>query len=219
MSVVVKTGKAKTAALREAESSAPAPIKLASGVSLRSRAREFEDVIASTQVTDLEGVRRDTEASMASLVALFKELRAEGRRMYIIGNGGSAGVAGHAVTDFLNVAKLRASTLHDACLLSCMSNDYGYDVAFARILATMAAAGDVLIAISSSGQSANIRNAAAEMRKLGGKVITLSGFKPDNPLRSLGDVNLWLSSSDYGMVEIGHQFILHNLADRLRLEA
>jgi D-sedoheptulose 7-phosphate isomerase len=77
----------------------------------------------------------------------------------------------------------------------------------------------MLVAISSSGQSANIRNAAAEMRKLRGAVVTLSGLKRDNPLRSLGDVNFWLDSSDYGMVEIGHQFILHNVADRLRLGA
>jgi D-sedoheptulose 7-phosphate isomerase len=81
----------------------------------------------------------------------------------------------------------------------------------------VAAREDALIAISSSGQSANIRNAAAEMRRLGGKVVTLSGFKGDNPLRALGDFNIWLDSTDYGMVEIGHQFVLHNLADRIRL--
>ena len=81
----------------------------------------------------------------------------------------------------------------------------------------MASREDALIAISSSGQSANIRNAAAEMRKLGGKVLTLSGFKGDNPLRALGHINFWVASTDYGMVEIGHQFMLHNLADRIRI--
>jgi D-sedoheptulose 7-phosphate isomerase len=55
------------------------------------------------------------------------------------------------------------------------------------------------------------------MRGLGGATITLSGFKRDNPLRALGDTNIWLDSTDYGMVEIGHQFVLHNVADRLRL--
>jgi D-sedoheptulose 7-phosphate isomerase len=191
--------------------------KPAEAMSVRARASEFERVMASTQVTDAEGASCDVEQTVARLVLLLKELRADGRRMYVIGNGGSAGVAAHAVTDFLNVGKLRASTLHDPSLFSCMSNDYGYDVAFARILATLAASRDVLIAISSSGQSANIRNAAVEMRKLGGQVVTLSGFKRDNPLRSLGDLNFWLDSSDYGMVEIGHQFVLHNIADRLRL--
>lgn len=45
----------------------------------------------------------------------------------------------------------------------------------------------------------------------------MSGFKADNPLRLLGDVNIWLESADYGMAEIGHQFVLHHLADRFRL--
>jgi D-sedoheptulose 7-phosphate isomerase len=187
------------------------------GMTLGTRGAEFQRVVANTEATDGAGKRGDTEAAMAGLVAQFKALRAAGGRLYLVGNGGSAGVAAHAVTDFLNVAKLRASTLHEPSLLTCMANDFGYEVAFARVLATVASAGDILVAISSSGQSANIRNASAEMRKLGGKVVTLSGFKRDNPLRGLGDLNLWLDSTDYGMVEIGHQFLLHNIADRIRV--
>lgn len=194
-----------------------AVLKQAQDMALTTRSAEFQRVIASTEVTDIEGARRESEQAIADLIALLEDLRARGGRLYVVGNGGSAGVAGHAATDFLNVGKLKAATLHDPSLLTCMSNDYGYDVAFAKILATIGSAEDVLIAISSSGQSANIRNAAAEMRRLRGKAITLSGFKRDNPLRSLGDVNFWLDSSDYGMVEIGHQFVLHNIADRLRL--
>jgi D-sedoheptulose 7-phosphate isomerase len=184
---------------------------------LAARAAEFQRIVAATEVTGADGLQRDPERSLDELLGAMKDLRGLGGRLYLVGNGGSAGVASHAVTDFLNVGKLRASTLHDPSLLTCMSNDYGYDAAFARILSTVASQGDTLVAISSSGQSANIRNAAAEMRNLGGMVVTLSGFKLDNPLRSLGDFNFWLDSTDYGMVEIGHQFLLHNLADRLRL--
>jgi D-sedoheptulose 7-phosphate isomerase len=194
-----------------------AALEQVQGMTLGTRGSEFQRVVANTEATDAAGKRGDTEAAMAGLVAQFKALRAAGGRLYLVGNGGSAGVASHAVTDFLNVARLRATTLHEPSLLTCMANDFGYEVAFARVLATLASAGDVLVAISSSGQSANIRNAAAEMRKLGGKVVTLSGFKRDNPLRAMGDVNLWLDSSDYGMVEIGHQFLLHNVADRIRI--
>jgi len=187
------------------------------GMTLGARGAELQRIVAATEVTDLAGKRSDTEAAVAGMTAMLKDLRAAGGRLYLVGNGGSAGVASHAITDFLNVGKLRAMTLHEPSLMTCMSNDYGYEVAFARILATLASPGDVLIAISSSGQSANIRNAAAEMRRLGGKTITLSGFKRDNPLRALGDLNIWLDSTDYGMVEIGHQFVLHNIADRIRL--
>jgi D-sedoheptulose 7-phosphate isomerase len=191
--------------------------KQAQAMDLAARGAEFQLVVAGAEATGRDGDRRDTEKTFAGLVGDLKELRSKGSRLYLVGNGGSAGVAAHAVTDFLNVGKLRASTLHDPSLLTCMANDFGYENAFARILATVGAPGDTLIAISSSGNSANIRNAVTEMRKLGGATITLSGFKRDNPLRALGDVNLWLDSGDYGMVEIGHQFLLHNLADRLRL--
>lgn len=186
-------------------------------MTLGARGAEFQRIVASAEASDAGGKRGDLEAAMVAMVGRLKALRAAGRRLYLVGNGGSAGVASHAVTDFLNVAKLRATTLHEPSLLTCMSNDFGYEVAFARVLATLASPGDALVAISSSGQSANIRNAAAEMRKLGGQVVTLSGFKRDNPLRALGDVNFWLDSTDYGMVEIGHQFLLHNIADRIRI--
>jgi D-sedoheptulose 7-phosphate isomerase len=188
-------------------------------MSLPARAMEFERVIASMEVTGRSGARQDCHDAMSLLIQSLEKLRSEGGHLYLVGNGGSAGVASHAATDFLKCGKLRAATLHDPSLLTCMSNDYGYHVAFAQILATVAGCNDVLFAISSSGQSENIRNAAAEMCKVGGSVVTLSGFRHDNPLRSLGDLNIWLDSDDYGMVEIGHQFVLHNLADRMRLQA
>jgi D-sedoheptulose 7-phosphate isomerase len=187
-------------------------------MSLRARAEEFQAVIASLEVTDRSGTPHDTEEAMASLVGWLEGLRARGGHLYLVGNGGSAGIASHAVTDFLKCGRLRATTLHDPSLLTCMSNDYGYEVAFARVLATVASGDDFLFAISSSGRSANIRNAAAAMHALGGTVVTLSGFERDNPLRSSGDLNIWFDSRDYGMVELGHQFVLHNLADRVRAQ-
>lgn len=188
-------------------------------MALGARAAEFQQVLASIEITNRSGGLQDTEDAMSVLIEWFEKLRTRGGHLYLVGNGGSAGVASHAVTDFLNCGRLRAATLHDPSLLSCMSNDYGYEAAFARILATIASRDDIFVAISCSGQSINIRNAVAEVRNLGGKVVTLSGFKRNNPLRSLGDMNIWLNSSDYGMVEIGHQFVLHNLADRTRLPA
>jgi len=189
-----------------------------SGMTLDARLLEFRSVITLTQVTDLSGTMRDTEASIARMLDLLRDLRRSKGSLYLIGNGGSAAVASHSVTDFLNVAQLRAMTLHDSSLITCMANDYGYENAYARILSTLAQPGDMLIAISSSGKSLNICNAVTKMRDLGASVITLSGFSSDNTLRALGDLNIWLDSRDYGMVEIGHQFLLHNVADRLRLE-
>ena len=95
-----------------------------------------------------------------------------------------------------------------------MANDYGYENAYARLLDTVLRPDDYVIAISSSGQSKNICQAVDMAKRHKAKVMTLSGFKESNPLRSLGDINFWLDSTDYGFVEVGHQFILHNLSDR-----
>lgn len=183
-------------------------------MSVTARAVEFVDLINRCQITSKGRSALALEQGMAALCDRLSQLRKGGQNLYLIGNGGSAGVASHSVTDFFNVAKLRATTLHESSLMTCMANDFGYENAFAHMVKQMVTVGDVVIAISSSGKSMNIRNAATEATNAGGYVVTLSGFAHDNPLRFLGDMNIWLDSSDYGLVEIGHQFLLHNISDR-----
>lgn len=181
---------------------------------LTSRSQQFAALLASCEITGKDGASSGIEPGMNAALQMLAKVRGNGGSVYVIGNGGSAAVASHAVIDLINVAKLRAFTLHEPSVLTCIVNDYGYENAYSRLLAHMARPGDVLIAISSSGRSMNIRNAATQVAGNGGSVITLSGFLHDNPLRSLGDVNIWLDASDYGLVEVGHQFLLHNLSDR-----
>ena len=174
----------------------------------------FQSTLTQTEASDRAGELFSVEDGLSHAYALLTLLRSNQKRLFIIGNGGSAAIASHAVIDFLNVANISAHTLHDSAVMTCMANDYGYEQGFARILDRFAQADDVLIAISSSGKSENILNAVAMARNSGSQVITLSGFSPSNPLRVLGDINFWLPSNDYGLVEVGHQFILHNLSDR-----
>lgn len=183
-----------------------------------ARGNEFNAVIANGVCTDSNAITSHMEQRILELIEQLNNAREVGQAVYLIGNGGSAGVASHALTDFLNVCRLRAFTLHDSSLITCMANDFGYENAFARILNTVMRPKDILIAISSSGKSLNICHAAQAAKEQGGLVVTLSGFHPDNPLRKLGDFNFWLDSCDYGMVEMGHAFILHNVADRIGSE-
>lgn len=183
-------------------------------MALPARIRQFATLLEHTEITSKEGAALGLEAGMASVLDMLAEARSKNACIFVIGNGGSAAVASHAVIDLINVAKLRAFTLHEPSVLTCIVNDYGYENAYSKLLAHMARPDDVLIAISSSGRSQNIRNAAAQATSNQGKVITLSGFSGGNPLRTMGDINIWLDSSDYGMVEVGHQFILHNMSDR-----
>ena len=181
---------------------------------LQSRIDQFSQVLVSAQVTNEQQQICDVETQIKKLQGCLAQLKKDQKHLYIVGNGGSAGVAAHAVTDFFNVAKIRATTLHESSLLTCMANDFGYENAVAIMLGQLLNPGDMVITISSSGNSMNMRNAATIAREKGAYVVTLTGFSADNPLRYLGYTNIWLDSDDYGFVEVGHQFILHNIADR-----
>jgi D-sedoheptulose 7-phosphate isomerase len=171
-------------------------------------------LVANASWTLKEAASVDQEEGVAASLELLGKVAGASRRVYVIGNGGSSAVASHVVNDLVNMTRTRAHTLSDPALLSCMTNDFGHDAAFSRILEVWCDPGDLLVAISSSGRSANICNAALTARRLGAAVITLSGFTAENPLRKLGDVNLWLDSSNYGLVETGHAFILHHVTDQ-----
>lgn len=183
-------------------------------LTLRYRIEQFSQIIERAIITDAQHQIRDLEAEVSLLQERLMRLKNDRRNLYIVGNGGSAGVAAHAATDFFNVAKIRATTLHESSLLTCLANDFGYENAVARMLGQLLNPDDTVIVISSSGNSMNMRNAATIARVKGAYVVTLTGFSDDNPLRNLGDINIWLNSCDYGFVEVGHQFVLHNIADR-----
>jgi D-sedoheptulose 7-phosphate isomerase len=184
---------------------------------VKSRTNEFGSMIDNTVCTNVNNEIENTEEAIVHLTQLMLKNKADGNGIYIIGNGGSAAVASHALTDFVNACHLRAFTINEPSLITCMANDFGYESSYQRILKSVFRPGDMLIAISSSGQSPNIHNAIETAKQIGGTVVTLSGFTAENKLRKLGYLNFWLDSKDYGLVEIGHLFLLHNIADKSAL--
>ena len=137
-----------------------------------------------------------------------------GRKVILIGNGGSAAMASHVAVDLTKNAGIRAINFNEADLITCFANEYGFEQWMARAVEQYGDAGDVLIAISSSGKSLNILNACEAARRMTfASVITLSGLSPDNPLRRLGDENFWVDSRAYNLVELTHQFWLLALVD------
>ena len=103
----------------------------------------------------------------------------------------------------------------NSAALTCLANDFGYEHVFAKQVEYHGRAGDILIAISSSGKSANILNAVKAARGVGMTVVTFSGFDSGNPLRILGDINFYVPSSEYGFVELAHAILLHAVTDAL----
>ena len=148
-------------------------------------------------------------------VGLISEVKQNGGKLILCGNGGSAAMASHGAVDFTKAAKVRAINFNEADLLTCFSNDYGYEKVFSKALEFYADSKDLLIVISSSGKSANVNKAALKAKNLGLKIVTLSGFEPNNPLRSKGDVNLWCDSKAYNIVEMTHHIWLVALVDRI----
>ena len=186
-------------------------------LTLINRLEIFKSIVANSIATNVENKILDTEEGLKKAYNLLIMNKLEKKHTFVIGNGGSAAIASHAVIDFMNVAKLSAHTIHDSATLTCMANDYGYENVFSNILKVTIKENDTLIAISSSGNSKNIINAVNTAKLNAASVITLSGFDSENTLRSLGDLNFWCNAKDYGMVEIAHQFILHNLVDRFNV--
>lgn len=148
-------------------------------------------------------------------IQMIKECHEKSRKLIFIGNGGSAGIASHQAVDYWKNGKIKAITFNDASLLSCISNDYGYHRVFAEPIRQFADPGDMLIAISSSGRSRNILEAVQEARECDCKIITLSGFDSDNPLRAKGEMNFYVPSHSYGHVEVSHLCILHAMLDEI----
>lgn len=134
-------------------------------------------------------------------------------RLFVVGNGGSAAIAIHTITDYANAGGLKTVDLMSPSLLTCMANDYGYENVFAKPIEMFAEAGDMLFAVSSSGKSPNILNACESASAKKCRVITFSGFSPDNPLRKLGILNFYVPSTHYGFVEITHQILIHCILD------
>ena len=155
-------------------------------------------------------VLSDTEINTV-MMAQFSRLKENSKKIMIIGNGGSAGIASHLAVDFWKNAGIRATAFNDSSLLTCVSNDFSYEEVFEKPIDMFADEGDLLFAISSSGNSSNILNGVKAAHKKGVYVVSLSGFKPDNLLRTSGDINIYINNTDYGIVEVSHVAVIHSL--------
>ncbi len=146
---------------------------------------------------------------------LVESVTSNSKKIILIGNGGSAAMASHVAVDFTKAAGLRAVNFNEADLITCFSNDYGYDQWVSKALEAYADKGDLVILISSSGRSPNILNGALTAKKMGLHIVTLSGFDEENPLRKMGDIQLWANSSAYNIVEMTHHIWLLAIVDHI----
>tara|TARA_X000000368_G_C22988574_1_gene693268 strand:+ start:768 stop:1307 length:540 start_codon:yes stop_codon:yes gene_type:complete len=145
---------------------------------------------------------------------LIKTKKAK-KKVILYGNGGSAAMASHLSVDLTKACKIRAVNFNEADLLTCFSNDYGYENWVKEAINSYADKNDLVICISSSGTSKNIINGAIKAKKMGCRVITFSGFKKTNPLRKIGKINFWIDSKNYNIIEMTHHIWLLSAVDKI----
>jgi D-sedoheptulose 7-phosphate isomerase len=141
------------------------------------------------------------------------EAAGKGNKVMFAGNGASASISSHCSVDYTKQAKIRSVSFNEPNLITCFSNDYGFDRWIEEAVAHQGDAGDVLVLVSSSGKSMNVINAANHARTRDIPVVTFTGFSSDNPLRKLGKVNFWVNSRSYNIVECTHMFWLMAACD------
>ncbi|PIE35383.1 phosphoheptose isomerase [candidate division KSB3 bacterium] len=142
-------------------------------------------------------------------------LRQNDKTLFFAGNGASASMASHFSADVAKNAGIRTWVFTDPALLTAVSNDLSYEDSYAEPIKWFMKGGDMLVAISSSGNSPNIVRAVKSALQQGGTVVTLSGMREDNSIRQLGHLNFYLPGNTYGLAETGHAAILHYWMDTI----
>jgi len=170
------------------------------------------DCLLDTHVTTFDGQQLSLDDGMQQAVELILDAGANGKIM-VIGNGGSSAIASHAQNDLCKSVGVRALVLTETALLTALTNDLSYAEAYERQVELWATSNDLLMAISSSGKSENILRAVRAAAAKNCRVITFSGFAPDNPLRQTGAINFYVASGQYGIVEISHAAHFQYLTD------
>ena len=154
----------------------------------------------------------DTNLINASVNLIANTIKNK-NKIYIVGNGGSSSIASHVSVDFTKVAKINCSTFNNANLITCFANDYKYENWVVEAIKAYSLEQDLFILISSSGTSKNIVNAAQYCKQKKMNLITLSGFKKNNPLSQSGNINFHVESEEYNFIEMTHHIILLSIVD------
>ena len=148
---------------------------------------------------------------------LIKKIKSSKKKIIIAGNGGSAAIASHFSVDMTKNGNVRCINFNESDLLTCFSNDYGYQNWTKKALNFYADKGDLIILISSSGKSKNMINAGKFTIKRNNYLVTFTGFYGKNPLSKIGKLNFVVNSRNYNHIENVHQYWLLAIVDLLSM--
>jgi D-sedoheptulose 7-phosphate isomerase len=189
------------------------------GAAPRGYLAAFARLLEQVEITTDRGERLDLDDAVDALVDSILSIKDSNAKILLIGNGGSAAIVSHTQNDLCKMVGVRAMVFTEGPLLTATANDDGYHAVFHRPIELWADAHDLLIAVSSSGESENVVKAATAARAKGCRLVTMTGFSPTNRLRQVGDVNVYVPAATYGYVETAHALIAHCVTDIAMLRA
>ena len=166
---------------------------------------------------NLLNLNSETVIKLNLFCNLIKKTNKNKGRVILFGNGGSASVASHVAIDLSKNAKIKSLCFSDASHITCLANDYGYENWILKTIDFYCSKRDLVILISSSGNSANIVRAAKFCIKKKIKLVTLTGKSKHNKLKSanLKGLNFWVNSYAYNHIEMTHLFWLLSVVDKI----
>jgi D-sedoheptulose 7-phosphate isomerase len=177
---------------------------------------QLSALLLATEVTDGNNNSMSLEEGADRAVEMILDVKASLNKVILTGNGGSAAVVSHVQNDLCKAVQVPALVFTEQPLLTALANDEGYGSIFETPIELWAQAGDLLVSVSSSGNSENIVRGLKAAKGKGCRIITMSGFSPDNSSRAFGDLNFYVRSDEYGCVETAHACLTHFMTDRAR---
>src|SRR5207248_5191905 len=177
---------------------------------------QFHDAIAAA--TETFRSLSSLEAQMVNAADLIEQCLLSGNKLLVCGNGGSASDAAHFATELVvRFAKERRAypaicLTGDGGLLTAAGNDYGFDEIFARQVAALGLKGDLLIVLTTSGKSRNVRRALEEAKSRKLKTIAFLGRDGGSTI-GIADVDLLVASDSTARIQEAHKLLLHVLCE------
>jgi D-sedoheptulose 7-phosphate isomerase len=166
----------------------------------------------------IAAVERDLTPAIESAARILAAALGSGNKLLVMGNGGSAADAQHFAAEIVGRFKLERRALPalalstDTSILTAVGNDYGFDSIFTRQVEAHAVAGDVVVGISTSGNSPNVQAALQLAGESGCRTIALLG-KDGGSIKEVAELSLIVPSFDTPRVQEGHITIIHILCD------
>jgi D-sedoheptulose 7-phosphate isomerase len=176
---------------------------------------DLHRLLSGLSVRDSNGMEIDCDTAFKqlknySLMALERK-----KTVYLIGNGASASISNQVAADLARNTGLRTETFFNLSLITAIASDMNYDQVFTVPLIRKMEPGDILVAVTDSGEAQNTINAVKEAKRIGGSVFTFSAINPDNILRSLGLINFYVPADSHEKANICNTALLHYWTEQM----